>query len=209
MSENEQNEMEDTQEQMPDERSMLMARARMMGMTISNNIGLETLRERIREHMSKGVEQEAPSKSAGPNPLSNLETAPTDKPMTLRQKIIAENMALVRVRVTCMDPKKKDLHGEILTTGNEYLGTVRKFVPFGAATENGYHIPKCLLKMMQRRRYLHVRVVKDPRTGRERTETSWAKEFAIEILPPLTQAELQKLAVAQIAAGSIDPEIAA
>jgi hypothetical protein len=35
-------------------------------------------------------------------------------------------------------------------------------------------------------------------------QTNWAKEFSLEVLPPLTQEELDRLAAAQIAAGSID-----
>ena len=39
-----------------------------------------------------------------------------------------------------LDPKKKDLPGEVVTFANEYLGTVRVFVPFGEQTEDGWHI---------------------------------------------------------------------
>ena len=117
-----------------------------------------------------------------------------------------EQLKLVRVRITCMDPKKKDLPGEVLTVANEYLGTVRKFIPFGEVTDNGYHIPFVLYTMLDERKFLNIRVSKDPRTGRELVTSQWAKEFAIEILPQLTQLELSNLAIAQAAAGSIDTE---
>ena len=112
-------------------------------------------------------------------------------------------MKLIRVRITNMDPKKKDLRGEIMTVANEYLGTVRKFVPFGEDTVEGYHVPKCLLTMMQERKFLRIREIKDRKTGVTRPETAWVREFAIEILDPLTPEELKQLATAQIAAGTV------
>lgn len=126
------------------------------------------------------------------------------KKLSLRQHLHNEQMKLVRVRITCMDPKKKDLEGEIITVANKHLGTVKHFVPFGAKTEEGWHIPHIIYKALQRRQFVNIRVVKDKRTGFERVERNMAKEFAIEVLPPLTEGELQSLAVAQLAAGSLE-----
>ena len=49
--------------------------------------------------------------------------------------------------------------------------------------------------------FLNVRERKG-RDGKIHIETSWVKEFALEILPDLTPQELQQLATAQIAANS-------
>jgi hypothetical protein len=117
-------------------------------------------------------------------------------------------MALVRCRIQCLDPKKKDLRGEIFTIGNEVLGTVRKFVPFGEVSDGGWHIPYCIYKMMLNRRFVNITMVKERGTGRETVRTAMAKEFAIEVLPPLTPREIARLATAQAAAGSVD-EVAA
>ena len=110
-------------------------------------------------------------------------------------------MRLVRLRITNMDPKKKDLPGEILTVANDYLGTVRKFIPFGEVTDNGYHVPYCLYMMMKERRFLNIRTTK--KNGQIQVSSGWATEFAFEELPPLTQHELDRLAAAQAAAGGI------
>ena len=190
-------------ENLPTRKQMLMQKARIMGIPFSNNISEDALAEKINAKLNN----EAPPKeetTSDLNPLAGDKAgaAPAAK-KTLRQRIVDEEMALIRVRVTNMDPKKKDLRGEIMTVANDYLGTVRKFVPFGEDTDEGYHIPKCILTMMQERKFLQIREVRDRKTGTVRPETAWVREFAIEILPPLTPEELKQLATAQIAAGTV------
>jgi len=188
----------------PNEREVLMSRARLMGIEFSNNIGTETLRARIKAKLDGETKPEEPAVEDGE--INALTGEPVNVPKkSLRQQIYEEQMKLVRIRITCMDPKKKDLPGEIFTIANEYLGTVRKFVPFGEVTDDGFHVPYCIYTMLEERRFLNIRTRKDKRTGVEHPETSWAREFAIEILPPLTPDELKRLAIAQAAAGSIDP----
>lgn len=232
------------------ERGVLMQRARLMGIEFSNNIGTDTLKERIREKMAstpaepaqapkplEAPKTEAPTppvetvvvetpQPAQPTPAPAPAQAPASEPevkaepdvakdeeqepvtkkekvKSLRQHLKETQMKLVRLRITNMDPKKADLPGEILTVANEYLGTVRVFVPFGEATDDGWHVPYCIYKMMEKRKFLQIRTIKDKRTGVNRPETNWVREFALEVLPPLTQDDLNKLANAQAAAGSV------
>lgn len=188
-----------------DERELLMQRARLMGVEFSNNIGTDTLRDRVRAKMAAMEEAEAPPEpDPEPSDINALTGEPSNTPKkSFRQQQIDEQMRLVRLRITCMDPKKKDLQGEIFTIANEYIGTVRKFVPFGEVTDDGFHVPYCIYTMMAERQFLNIRTIKDKRSGSERPETQYAKEFALEVLPPLTSAELGRLANAQAAAGSI------
>lgn len=206
--------------QMPSELDLLKQRATLMGIAFSNNIGEETLRQRIADKQAEldaaasgaentgeegdTVQQEQGEVNALEAGASSKEEVTTERPLTLREKIRLEQMRLVRVRITCLDPKKKDLPGEILTVANEYLGTVRKFIPFGEVTDDGYHIPYCLYKMLDARKFLNIRTFKDRRTGTIRVESGYVKEFALEVLDPLTPAELAKLATAQKAAGSVE-----
>lgn len=175
----------------PSELEVLKERAKLMGMTFSNNIRLETLKERINEklHAEEEVEEQPVARSAK---------------QTLREEQLESQLKLVRCRIANLDPKKKDLPGEIFTIANEYIGTVRKYVPYGEATDEGYHIPFCIYTDLESRRFQNIRVIRDRRTGSTRTDTSWQKEFAIEILPQLTPDELAALAQAQQAAGSIE-----
>lgn len=122
--------------------------------------------------------------------------------MSFRDQQVQDAMRLVRCRIVNMDPKKKDLEGEILTIGNRYIGTVSKFIPYGEVTDDGYHIPKVLYDELEDRKFLHIQVTKDKRTGHQTVNTTYAKEFSIEVLPQLTQLDLNKLAAAQLAAGN-------
>lgn len=197
---------DNTQEQQPDELAMLKQRARMMGITFSNNIGVEALRAKIAAKMegrSSQAEDQQEQPPAPPPLQDPSEPAPT-RPMTLREKLVKENMKLVRLRIVNLDPKKKDLPGEIFTVANEYLGTVRKFVPYGEKTDEGYHVPYCIYKMMKARKFLNIRTYKDRQNQNQiKIEQNWATEFALEVLPPLTKEELARLGAAQLAAGGL------
>lgn len=192
MSNIDQTQDENTSEEVT-ELSLLKQRATMMGIAFSNNIGIEKLRERINEKLAEEVAEEESIKSV------------EKKAKTLRQTIMEENMRMIRLRITNLDPKKKDLPGEIITVANEYLGTVRKFVPFGEVTEQGYHVPYCIYKLLKSRKFLNIRTVKNPQDPlKPIIQQSWVNEFALEVLPQLTAEELAKLAAIQSASGGID-----
>lgn len=197
---------DNTQEQQLDEKAMLKQRARMMGISFSNNISVEALRAKIAAKMegrSDQAEDQQEQPPAPPQLQDPSEPAPT-RPMTLREKLVKENMKLVRLRIVNLDPKKKDLPGEIFTVANEYLGTVRKFVPYGEKTDEGYHVPYCIYKMMKARKFLNIRTYKDRQNQNQiKIEQNWASEFALEVLPPLTREELARLGAAQLAAGGL------
>ena len=180
-----------------EERVVLMSRARLMKIPISNNIGIEKLRERIAQAMA-GVKPGADEpETAAPALVDPAQP----KGKNARQLARLEAMKLVRIHIVNLDPKKKDLQGEIITVANDMIGTVRKFVPYGEVTENGYHVPLIIYKMLKRRKFLNIRTRKGPKGPV--VEQSWAQEFSIEVLPPLTKDELKKLASAQMAAGSV------
>ena len=116
--------------------------------------------------------------------------------------MLKEQMKLVRVRIQNLDPKKKDLPGEVLCVANEYLGTIKKYIPYGEASDDGYHVPFCIFTELESRRFQNVRTYTDKATGQIRIDSSWVREFSLEVLPPLTKAELAQLANAQAAAGN-------
>ena len=189
-----------------DELTFLKERAKVMGIPFSNNISLETLRKRIADK-KEGKDEPEVNPLAGDSEIATIITAAPKKldakqnALALRKLMHREQMKLVRVRITNMDPKKKDLPGEIWTVANEYLGNVRKMIPYGEQTDDGFHIPYCLFRLLQSKRFLHIRTVKDRVTGLERQEKQWVKEFSLDVLPDLTKEELARLAAAQAAAG--------
>ena len=214
-------------EREPTEMEMLKERADLLGVTYSNNIGIETLRKRVEDAMAGNPQDPEPESeqaavpsmesltadltaqvaattlvtAKGSNPLVQDAAPVQSKPISLREHMRLTQLKLVRVRIQNLDPKKANLPGEIFAVANEYLGDVKKYIPFGEVTDNGYHIPYCLYKMLKNRRFLNVRERKD-RDGKIHVETSWVKEFALELLPDLSPEELKQLATAQIAASS-------
>lgn len=190
------------------ELDMLKARAKMMGIEHSNNISAETLSAKIQAKLD-GKQDSEPEKTDALNPLEQGANAVNgvvpdkERPVTLREYLHAENMRLIRVKITNLDPKKKDLPGEIITVANEYIGTVRKFIPFGEHTEDGWHVPYCIYQFLKDRKFLNIRTTRDRRTGTEQTSTNYVPEFSIEVMEPLSKHELNQLAQAQIAAGSV------
>ncbi|WP_421991633.1 hypothetical protein [Roseococcus sp.] len=194
-----------------DEMTVLKGRAKMMGIAFSNNIGLEALRAKV---LAKQNEEEA---APEPEPAVTPEmgaawvegligaapvapAAPAVRMPTLREHLIKEEMRLVRLRITNLDPKKKELPGEIITVANEHLGTVRKYIPFGEVTDDGYHVPYCLYRMLEERKFLDIRTRRGS-NGQPIVSQRWVREFSLEVLPPLTPEELRSLAASQAAAG--------
>lgn len=192
-----------------DELEILKTRARTMGIVFSNNIGVSTLREKIEAKMAEttvtsGNQTNPLESGAGATGASNQKSPEPVATPSLREYLLRSEMALVRVRITNLDPKKKDLPGEIITVANQYIGTVRKYVPFGEVTDNGYHVPQCIFKVLDSRRFLNIRTIRDAKSGRIRVETNYAKEFALEVLPQLTNEELNQLAANQAAGRNVD-----
>lgn len=186
-----------------DELTLLKDRAKLMGIKFSNNIRIESLREKI---AAKQAGEDVPDEPTNKvNPLAAVgapEEAPAIKEMTLREYMVKEQMKLVRLRIQNLDPKKKDLSGEVLCVANEYLGTIKKYIPYGEASDEGYHVPFCIYTELESRRFQNVRTYTDKATGQIRVESNWAREFSLEVLPPLTKNELVQLASAQAAAGN-------
>ena len=176
------------------ELAALKARAKTMGLKVSPKIGLERLKAKIEAKLNPSAEE-----NADPGEETDIQ-----RKARIRKKQIAEQMALVRCRIANLNPSKRDLRGEIFTVANKYVGTVRKFIPYGEATDNGYHIPKILYEQLKARKFLQVNTRNDRSAGNQIVvDQRWVPEFSIEVLPSLTQEELDKLAASQAAAGGV------
>lgn len=191
----------DTENEMPDELALLKQRADMLGIAYKANIGLETLKRKVSAAM-EGTKDDDDETEEEVSPAKNSTLTKAQREAAMRREIQTEAMKLVRLRITNLNPSKKDLHGEIFTVANKYIGNVRKFIPYGEVTENGYHVPNCIYQQMKARKFLDVktRMGKD---GQIKVSTSWAQEFALEVLPQLSKEELKDLAMAQAAAGGL------
>lgn len=180
------------QPEQKDELTILKARADLLKIPYSNNISLAKLKERIEEHMAKDEKEE---------PEDEIEEVVETK-AALRTRLIREATRLIRVRVTNMNPAKAAFPGEIFTVANSMVGTIRKFIPYGAGTEAGYHIPYAIYEMIKRKKFTLVKKEVGP-NGTPVFNKYERKEFAIEVLDPLTPEELKKLAAEQAATGRV------
>ena len=182
------------------EREALKARCQLLGIQTQGNQSNETLRALIR---AKQDEMDAAVRQANPAAFDEAVETSEGRTPSLREYLKTEALKLVRVRISCMNPQLAKMGSVIITTGNEYTGTVRKVVFFGEKTENGYHIPQIILNVLQRRKFQQI-VEERGHQGHMVPRARWMKEFNIEILPPLTQKELNALKDRQLATNSID-----
>ena len=169
-----------------DQLALLKNKADTLGVSYAANIGIDALREKIN------------AKLAGDEPKKEVASAEEKTPMQLRQEIFLEATKLVRVRITNMNPSKADLPGEIITVKNEFVGEIKRYIPYGEQVD-GWHVEKMLLDMLKEKQFQQLRTKKGP-NGQILPETKWVREFAIEELAPLTAAELKTLANKQAAA---------
>ena len=182
------------------EREALKARCQLLGIQTQGNQSNETLRALIR---AKQEDMDAAARQANPAAFDEAVETSEGRTPSLREYLKSEALKLVRVRISCMNPQLAKLGSVIITTGNEYIGTVRKVVFFGEKTENGYHIPQVILNVLQRRKFQQI-VEERGHQGHMVPRARWMKEFNIEILPPLTQKELNALKDRQLATNAID-----
>ena len=172
---------------------LLKQKADVMGIKYGSRIGVDTLKAKIQARLNDEPEEEDSEPEKAEVVLTKAE-----REAQIRKEMYEKNMRLVRLRISNLNPAKKELQGEIFTVANKYLGTVKKFIPYGEASEEGYHVPYCLYLQLKSRKFLQVRT----RTvnGQIHVDQRWVPEFALEVLPQLTTKELNQLRNAQAAA---------
>lgn len=178
-----------------DELTTLKARADQMGISYHPSIGVDKLREKIKAALESDgpVEQEEQADA----PKAKADETVAQK----RARMKREAEKLVRIRVTCMNPAKREWEGEIFTAGNSLVGTQKKYVPFNA--DDGWHVPHIIYKQIKQRK-CQVFVSRRTKDGQTVREGKLINEFAVEVLPPLTPGELKELARRQAMARAVD-----
>lgn len=156
-----------------DELTLLKQRADDMGIKYSPNIGVDTLRTKVNDAL-------APKKSV----------AKADEPSF--SQLRAEATKLIRVRITNLNPNKKHSEGEWFRTGNSVINTISRFVPFEQET----HVENMLLNLIKTREYAIVQEKKNA-DGKLVPVRNTRREFQVEVLPALTEKELETLAAEQ------------
>lgn len=167
----------------------LKVRAEKLGVKFHPSISADKLREKIKAAQAEG------EGSVGEQPEVRLATSTVEEsPAAKKLRLKREGLKLVRVRITCMNPTKKEWEGEIFTVSNNAVGTVKRYVPYNA--EDGWHVEQILLNQLRERQCQIFTTEKDSR-GNKIRKGKLIREFAIEVLDPLTEEELHDLAQRQ------------
>jgi hypothetical protein len=200
-----------------DELASLKKRADLMGIKYHPAIGVDKLKEKILEALSgdnktpeksevlvqaeivKDVATDTQDNPVIPANIKVVENSDTgevvysleETPGQKRKRLRNWATEKIRVRVTCMNPNKKEWQGEIFTVGNGAVGTLKEFIPFN--TPDGWHVSRMILETMQARQ-CQIFVNKKTQGGITVREGVLIKEFAIELLDPLTPTEISELA---------------
>lgn len=164
----------------------LKAQADALNIKYKSNITAKTLSERIAE----ATAEEKPE----------VEEVLDENAIRLKKK--QEQTRLRRVRITCMNPAKREREGDIIKCGNDLVGSLTRYVPFNVE----WHIPQMMLNVMKAKTFPQFYTVKLPQGGNTRKHRL-VPEYAIEILEDLSEAEIKSLAQRQaMAAGTAAAE---
>lgn len=176
-----------------DERTALEARARILNINFHTNISTDKLRERVNAALTgNGPEAEPERPTKGESDVAR------------RSRLKKEASKLVRVRIHCNDPAKKDWPGEYITVGNNAVGTYRKYVPYNQ--DEPTHIYQIMFNALREKR-VQVFATKKGKNGIPIREAKSIAAYAIEVLPPLTQEELTELARSQVARNALSDNV--
>jgi hypothetical protein len=197
------------------EKELLLQRAKQMGIKVHPNTGLEKLRLRIQNYLNDTTEktvetddevkqvsvtEEVKEKPKKQIKVNFVPPEQAESPERRKLRLKRESSKQVRIRVTCMNPLKKEWSGEIFTISNSVVGTYKKYVPFNGDVT---HVPNIIYKALLERTCQVFNTVKGPR-GEKIRKGKLIKEFAVEKLDLLTPAELKELARKQAMANNLD-----
>lgn len=204
----EETEVTEVTEVLQDELTLLKGRAKQLGISFHPNIGLEKLKAKVNAKLNPDLEEKPEETEPSDAPVVAQETATKQNPGKLPEesrlqrhsRLRKEASRLIRIRISCMNPNKKEWEGEVFTVSNSVIGTFKKFVPFD--NDEGWHVPKVIFNMIKERKCQIFQTKKNDRGVKMRVG-KLINEFAIEILNPLDQKDLDNLAKKQALANNI------
>ena len=178
----------------PSRLESLKAKADKLGIKYKSNISETALAKKIDSVLSDESTAKDESDEVDESEQDD-EEAEAPKPKKLdKASERKRSQKLIRVIVRPLDPRRTQLDGELVMTGNSAIGTTGKFVPFNV--EAGFHIPEIIYNTLKDRTFTEFYTVQD-KDGNEHTKSRQKKAFIIEVLDPLTEAEIQEIKIRQ------------
>lgn len=99
---------------------------------------------------------------------------------------------LIRCKIVCYNPAKNKIGGEIIAVGNSVIPEQKKFIKY----DTPYHISQLMYNVLKEKTFTRFKTIN---TAQEKTQKAFqAKEYAIEILPPLTADEYDAIRQRQL-----------
>lgn len=175
----------------------IRSQADSLGISYHHRAGVDKIKGLIDSHLVTQMDSKASTPAVIP---VKVPTAPVVlmEPKAFKAQEAARRRQragrLLRCRIQNMNPQKKDWPGEIISVGSAKLGTYKKYIPFHSAEP--YHIPQIIYDVLKDKE-CSAFYNETNRLGHQTRKSRLIKEYAIEVLPQLTQAELKALAAQQ------------
>ena len=166
----------------------LKAEADALGIKYHNSISEATLFERIALYKQEQADLAAVEAIKGADEKKKQDTSAEDAAMAAAK----EANKLVRCQIAAMNPQERDIGYKLFDCGNKYTGKIAKVIPFNKP----WHVPQIILDYIKEQQFVTAKMVKGE-GGREVMQTVWAPAYSVNILDPLTDAELKQIAAAQ------------
>ena len=172
----------------------LKKKADLLGIAYKSNVSVATLQKAISEKM-EGTSVGEGTYATSADDLKVSASADPDI-----ETLIKEAHKLVRVIITPIDQTKAtNLESELVSAGNSYIGTVTRLVPFGVE----WHVEQVILNALREKKFTQF-IKKKGQHGIDTNDTRYVPAYSITELPPLTQEELNQLAVNQMRSGATE-----
>lgn len=160
-------------------KSQLLEYCKEKGIPMNSNSSVDTIMKKISE-FENNVKK-----------LNETSIITTDL-STKKDSLEKQANKLIRCIITCHNPAKTKVGGEIIAVGNSVIPEQKKFIKYDVP----YHISQLMYNVLKEKTYTRFKTVN---SLTEKTQKAYqAKEYAIEILPPLTSEEYEAIRQRQI-----------
>lgn len=158
----------------------LKTQADELGITYAKNATTRTLKKLIAEELIKGTDEDTSEEI---------------------QAVEDENLKLVHVIVTPVNPQRQSMSHETFQAGNSVLGTVKRIVPMGKP----WLVENIIYKAIKEKEYQLFLEHDDPKNPQQKiVESRLVPAFNIQVLPLPTKEEIEELAKRQVARDAVN-----
>ena len=168
------------------------------GIKVHHKNSEKKLRETLQADVDKNDAEVPVEVKSSPVEPAKAKKKPEKKvAMTLEEKC----MHLKRIVVTPNDPEMSGHAGQIFTVVVSAVNNgkaIKKYVPFN--NEEGWHVPNVLVNQIANAEMQKFKSVK-AHNGETILQPYQSKKYNVQVLPDLTQKEIDKLAASQSARG--------